>query len=329
MATPEGMRKRKYDPRKLRIPDVRITSFWDEELLDMFRSSVDAMGIQEPILCAWDGTDMWVIDGKNRRDEAISKGIPQVDIVYIQGDQKDILLRNLILNRLRGKTKASEMVLVVKELKEKHGLGLREIVNRTGLKEEYLKELMSIAGAAPDVWRELDLERIGVGHAFQISRVKDEGVQARLLMQTKQFSLTVPDLKDVVEEVLSLMVRKDVEPEKPQPKPTDMMRKVTCHTCEREWPVKRVTGMNVCITCYGWIMDMARKYQAELLSYQTEAQQQAQQLVTDPTESTGAAPPGSGGSSTSGEPPVETLPNERPNSRASTGIPGEKAGGDQ
>jgi len=242
---------RLVDPKDILVPEVRVTSTWDPELLDMFKKSVEAMGIQQPLLCVQENERLILVDGLHRLEEAKLQNLPKVQVVVIPGDMKQVLLKNLMMNRLRGGTKASEMVKVLTTLNKDHGMTSEDIARETGLKRDYIEKLLETSRATREVLEALDREEIGVGHAWEIARVPDKDVQLRLLAQVFTYRLTVKDLHDIVNDTLEILKKR--EEQKPQPKapePTSIPT-VRCHLCELEWPVRKVVGINICMGCYG------------------------------------------------------------------------------
>jgi ParB family chromosome partitioning protein len=239
------------DPYSIEVPEVRITSTWPPELLEMLKASIQAEGIQQPILLAKEKNKLWLIDGLHRLEEAKLQGLKKVPCVVIEASLKDVLLKNLYMNRLRGGVKASEMVKVVTTLRNEHGLTSEDIARETGLKRDYIEKLLETSRATGEVLEALDREEISVGHAWEIARVPNKDVQLRLLGQVFTFRLTVKDLHNVVEETLEIIKRREELPKHPKaPEPTAVPT-VRCHLCENEWPLRKVVGINVCMSCYG------------------------------------------------------------------------------
>jgi ParB-like chromosome segregation protein Spo0J len=247
------------DPKRLKVPDVRITSTWDPEMLEMFKKSIEAEGIQSPLSIVQEGEDLWIVDGLHRQEQALLKGIPEVPCVVFTGTMHQVMTKNLYMNRLRGGIKASEMIKVIDWLSAHEGMNSEAIQRETGLKRDYIEKLQSTAKAVPDVLEALDREEIGVGHAFQIARIPDKDVQLRLLAQVFQYRLTVKDLTTVVDDTLEILKRRATEtPPDPSQQPV-LVAKIRCHACEEEYPIKRVTGVNLCINCYGMLMDAIKQ----------------------------------------------------------------------
>lgn len=251
------------DPAILEVPDVRITSTWDPEMLKMFGASIDADGIQVGLNIVHEGTHFWIVDGKHRKEEALLKGIPKVPCDVLEGTMRQVMTRNLYLNRLRGGTKASEMVKVIYWLESNEHMSIDEIRKETGLGQDYIEKMLQCSKAEVEVIDELDQEHIGVGHAWEIARVQDRDTQLRLLAQVLQYRLTVKVTKEVVDGTLEIINARQTNPAAP-PAPVSLaVPTIKCHSCEQDWPVKKVVGANICMWCYGMLQDAVIKARKE------------------------------------------------------------------
>jgi ParB/RepB/Spo0J family partition protein len=247
------------DPKQLQVPDVRITSTWEPEMLKMFKASVAAEGIQNPLIIVKENGNYWIVDGLHRQQEALLKGISLVPCIVTDGSMRKVMTKNLYMNRLRGGIKASEMILVIKWLYDHEGMNSEAIKRETGLNREYIEKLLATGKAVPEVLEALDKEEIGVGHAYEISRITEKDVQLRLLAQIFQYRLTVKDLRTVVDDTITLLNARAAAPQgKEAPEPIQIP-KIRCHACEEEYPLKKVSGVNLCVHCYGILIDQIRK----------------------------------------------------------------------
>ncbi len=264
-----GKMKVQYlDPNDLQVPAVRITSAFDDEIYAMFQGDIEKTGINQPLLVAKENETLWVIDGKNRRDQALLQGIKTVPCVVLEMTLKEIQLRNLVLNRLRGKTKASEEVMVIKDLSENHGCGIEEIVDKTGMKQERVEQLLRIGGADPEVWDALDNDQIKVCHAFQLSRLVDRSAQLRMLRMVLQYRLNCSDLKEGVDEALKIIAERKTEEEGiPAIAPPEIPT-AACSLCKEKYPVRELAAPVLCRGCYAILItayeEGRRQYEAEL-----------------------------------------------------------------
>lgn len=245
------------DPAKLEVPEVRITSVFDQDVHDMFAEDIKKQGIDQALLIAKDGEHLIVVDGKNRREQAMLKGVKKVPCLVRDMTMVDALLRNLVLNRLRGKTKASEEVLVIKELEKKHGYGIEKIVEKTGYTRDRVEMLMQIGGVTHEVWESLDEGRIPICAAFEISRLPDRSSQLRSLRIVEQFGhMSCKELRGHIDDVIEIMTNQKEEagmnPVLPAQTPT-----IECNICHGSYPAKDMTSLLICRNCYsvavlGW-----------------------------------------------------------------------------
>jgi len=122
---------------------------------------------------------------------------------------------------------------------------------------------MAVSGRVREqVLQELDAKRIGVGHAYEIGRIEDPEVQMRLLLQTKQYDMTVGDLHDVVDQTLQIIKERKErggQPGTPAPLPPAT---IECMLCELQRPIKDVHGFNICKFCYVIAYEAVQKAKA-------------------------------------------------------------------
>uniref|UniRef100_A0A6H2A198 ParB-like N-terminal domain-containing protein n=2 Tax=viral metagenome TaxID=1070528 RepID=A0A6H2A198_9ZZZZ len=238
------------DPKEIQTPPVRITSVFEAEIKEMFKDDLKKDGINQPLIVAKTEKALWVIDGKNRLDEALLNGVSKVPCVIKEMSFKELQMRNLVLNRLRGRTKASEEVLVIKDLFEVHGATIDEVVGKTGMKRDRVEQLLAISGVDLEVWQALDDERIKVCHAFQLSRLIDRSAQLRMLRILLQYSMTCDALREAITEALKIILeREEVGKEEgvigPPPIPT-----AECAVCHERYRIRELTSPILCRHCF-------------------------------------------------------------------------------
>ena len=187
------------------VPPVRVTAVYDEEQLALLRGSLAAMGPVQPIIVLARDGRFEVVDGLHRLEEARSRGETRIDAVVYEGDAAQGLLLNLVLNRVRGKTKASEMVAVIGELTDKHGLDSVQIGEKTGLPRDYIERLQVIAKASPSVREALDREAIGVGVAYEIARLPAHAQQEQYCAEQQIWRRSTKEVRELVDQVLEHM----------------------------------------------------------------------------------------------------------------------------
>jgi len=259
----ETMKIEKINVFDIKVPSVRITSTWDDEMLAMFKASVKAAGIEDPLKLIKEGEIYWLVDGLHRLEEAKLNGMKTVDCVVRKGKMKEVHLSNLLSNRLRGGTKASEMVSVVTELYRDLNVPIEEIVKKTGLKRDYIDNMLAIGSAHHEVWEALDNEEIGVGHAYQLSRIGDAAVQLRLLHQTRVYKIKIKDLKEIVDEAIELIKNQAKIVHNKEMLPAPQPRLATCQFCSSEQDPRKMAAPIMCMGCYGHLMGEIQQAKVE------------------------------------------------------------------
>lgn len=245
------------------IPEVRITAVYDEELTKQLQDSLNAVGQIQPIVVVAANGKLYLVDGLHRLQEAKARGDKEIPAVVYQGDAADVLLKNLVTNRMRGKTKASEMVKVIKSLSGDYGLDPDQIRDRTGFSRDYIERLLKIGGAAPEVIEALDAEVIGVGVAFEISRIPSALAQAELVSRASIWKYTTQGIKEFVDEVLKHMELIKNSPPKPPGAPPPKV--LPCDICKESYDPKDLRFICTCPGCFSsaWQAARANKQKAE------------------------------------------------------------------
>lgn len=235
---------------EISTPETRVTAVYDEELQAMLRETMKAMGMLTPIVVVQTPQGYRLVDGLHRVQEKAAAGETTVDAVVYEGEEKDSLLLNLVLNRTRGKTKASEMVRVIGALAQDYELDSDAIREKTGLSRDYIEKLIKISRASPSVMELLDQEIIGVGAAFEISKLPAKEQQDELCARTQIWRYSVKDLKELVDETLRLM-QNPSPPGAPPPPPIRPVYK--CEGCQKEMDPKYLKPVMLCPDCFGLV----------------------------------------------------------------------------
>jgi len=265
------------------VPNIRVTSHYDEEMQQLLQSSVQTVGIMQPLLVAQDGTNYVLIDGYNRLQQAKLANMRTVPCAVIEGDLKTVMLQNLGLNYVRGKVRPTEMLQVVSYLSENYGLDIDQIATQSGLRRDLVEKLLSISRCDPAVVTALDNGEITLTHAYEISRLPDHEAQKRLLNQVLIYKINTKDLREIVSETLQLLQQKQQKQQQQQtteaePQPVKIPT-IKCHICEQEWPVRKVAGFNLCMQCYAIAQQAVQQHLQQLVQAAAEARQKQLQQI--------------------------------------------------
>jgi len=251
----EKMRFRHLKPDEIQIPEVRVTSIWSEEEYADFAQTIQKEGIHQPVKCILEDGTYWLVDGLHRLDEARRRGIEKVPVVYKEGQLVDALVENLVSNRLRGKTPASDEIRLIRHLRDKYQMEPWQIAERTGLPRERIEQRLQIGTAAPEVLSCLEFDQIPLGVAYQLSRLPNESGQIALVSRLLQATppATVREVTEIIDHALQLQDQM----KQPQPEPTAVipLKTISCHLCGERYESAEMRGINVCATCHGLSRD--------------------------------------------------------------------------
>jgi len=231
------------------IPDVRITAVYDEELQKMLHDSLDAVGQVVPIIVISHDGQYYVADGRHRLEEARARGDKTIPAVVREGAPEDVLLLNLVTNRLRGKVKASELVTVIQSLNEEHKLDSDQIAARTGISRDTIEKYLFVAKGSPELREALDAEVIGIGHAYEIARLPKHEQQAEVLAKYQVWKWSISALHDQVSSVLALMEGPPAEEATARTPRAPV--KPRCDICKAEHEPRDLRPAFICPECFG------------------------------------------------------------------------------
>jgi len=244
----EGMKTKKIPINDIMVPETRVTAVYDEELQQLLKETMKAMGMITPVIVIQTPDGYRLVDGLHRLQEKMAAGETTVEAVVYEGEEKDSLLMNLVLNRTRGKTKASEMVKVIGALYQDYQMDPDAIREKTGLNRDYIEKLIKISQASESIRVLLDQEVIGVGVAFEISRLPKKEQQDEVCARTQIWRYTVKDLKDLVDETLKIMAQSAGAA---APIQAPVTPKYYCEGCRREMEAKYLRPVMICPDCFG------------------------------------------------------------------------------
>jgi len=252
------MKLQKVDPHQIKVPEIRVTAQFDEELYAQFKESIKAVGQITPPICYKVEEELVLCDGLHRIQEAIGNGDATIEVVVIPGDMIDVLTKNIFIDHLRGKTPVSEMVKVIGALYQEYNLDPEQIKEKTGLTREYIEKLIKISTASPSVQQALDQGIIGVGHAFEIARLPYPIQQDELIAKQQVYRFPVKDIKDLIDQTLREM--ENIATPGPAETVTEPRPIATyhCEGCKQEVEPRYLRPVMVCPTCFGEVWRLAK-----------------------------------------------------------------------
>jgi len=255
------MKLRNVDPHSIKVPEVRVTAQFDEELYKQFQDSIAVVGAITPPICYEVEKELVLCDGLHRLQEAIANGDSTISVVVLSGDMIDVLTKNIFLDHLRGKTPVSQMVNVIKTLHQEYNLDSDQIKERTGLTREYIEKLIKISEASPVILDALDRGVLGVGHAFELSRLPYPIQQEEILARHQVWRFSVKELHEQIDAVLKEMdLLKQAPPASPPGDPPAPPQ-YACEGCHETIEPRYLRPVMLCPNCFGevWRLSKARE----------------------------------------------------------------------
>lgn len=176
---------------RIQVPDIRVTSQFDGDLLEELEESIARQGILQPLqLEEVDGV-LWLVDGYHRLMAAKELGNPTVPCVISSGTPDSVLLKNLVVNRQRGKSNPAEEAKLIRLLREEGGYSLEKIAQMSGLSIGWTRKLHDIAYLPIEVLTMISQGRLGISHAIELIPLKDTAHQIELAGQAVEWRYTI------------------------------------------------------------------------------------------------------------------------------------------
>jgi ParB-like chromosome segregation protein Spo0J len=254
------MKLRRVDPRKIHIPETRVTAQMDEETTKQFEESVKNMGIDEPIKVYDVDGELWLSDGLHRLQQAIKLDINPIEVTVREGTMVDVMCNNLMSGHLRGKHPLSGMVKSIEALWKNYQMGPDDIAKRTGMSRDHVEGIMLISELTPMVRQAVDDGSLNYSQAVALTRIKDPVGQETVYGQWTLARWSAKELNDFITEVIKI---KENPPAVQPPGPAIEPPKPKCFYCGRETALEQLKNPNTCLECAGILLGAIAQAKAE------------------------------------------------------------------
>jgi len=181
---------------KILIPEERVTSVLDEELLQELEASIREKGILQPLLIGEVDGKYVLIDGLHRLIIAKKLGMKTVPAIVKKMSEEELIITNLIVNRQRGKSNPADEARIVKLLIDEYKYSIDLVAEKLNVSPATVEKYYQIArGASEKVLEALKYGNIGVGCAYFLSMIEDKTVQDQVLEYAVRWGYTVEQCK--------------------------------------------------------------------------------------------------------------------------------------
>ena len=241
---------RNVEVDRIQIPELRVTSRVDDHIMEELRESIKNEGILQPLQVAKVGEDLIVEDGLHRLVVAKELGMEKIPCIIHEATERDLMVRNLVLNRQRGKSNPVNEAQVISHLLDNEKLTLEEVSALCNLSPGWVSRLHKVSYLPPQVLSLVEDGSLAVSSADQLTKLQDPQLQIQVARDAVSWKYTEEQVKQRVQDILQI---------RPEPGPGDVafgqngkptIIPLMCYFCHDE--VTRGDG-------YIWICDNHRK----------------------------------------------------------------------
>lgn len=197
------------DIADLFIPEERITSVHEPEMIEEIFRSLDELGQKDAIKVRLVDGKKIITDGLHRYQWAKERGHVQLKALVQVGTMSDVLLDNLVFNRQRGRSDPVGEGLVVKTLMEDENISLSEAARRCSISKGWASKIVKVQELDPYTLSLIRVGKLAVMSGFHITQIKDLTKRKQVVEDAIQWKYSIERTKQAVIQALN----PDHEPE--------------------------------------------------------------------------------------------------------------------
>ncbi len=250
---------RMVDISQIQVPELRVTSQFDAELLAELEESILRQGVLQPVQLIEVEGILWLVDGWHRIAALKRLGQTQVPALIKPGTPREVIMQNLVVNRQRGRTNPAEEAKLVRRLREDEGMPLESIAQLTGISIGWARKLHDISYLPLTVLGLVGEGKLGVTHAMELLKLQDESLQIEVAQQAVEWKYTVEQVRF---RIVALMAPQTL----PQPGGVQFDQQgapsrvpIPCHVCHVDL-TGNVSYLFICGDCQELINEFLRVY---------------------------------------------------------------------
>ena len=258
------------DISKIEIPDLRVTSQFDAELLAELEESIARQGVLQPIQCMKVEGKVWLVDGWHRIVALKHLGKTQVPAIVRPGTPGQVIMQNLVVNRQRGKTNPAEEAKLIRRLREDEGMPLESIAALTGISIGWARKLHDISYLTPTVLQLIGEGKLGVTHAMELLRLPDAQLQIEVAGQAVEWKYTVEQVRFRVQALLQPAAIPEPGGVQFDARGVPSRVPIPCYVCHKDL-TGNVSWLYMCGECQEFVNEFLRAYRAAEVAPAAEA----------------------------------------------------------
>ncbi|MEM4846453.1 MAG: ParB/RepB/Spo0J family partition protein [Thermosphaera sp.] len=181
---------------KILVPEERVTSVVDEELLQELEASIREKGILQPLLIGEVDGKYVLIDGLHRLVIARKLGMKTVPCIVRKMSEEELIVTNLIVNRQRGKSNPADEARIIKLLVDDYHYSFSTVAEKLNMSRSTVEKYYQIAKfGSQRLLEALKHGQISVGCAYYISMIEDKQKQDEVVEHAIKWQYTVEQCK--------------------------------------------------------------------------------------------------------------------------------------
>lgn len=245
----------------IEVPRDRVTSVFEPETLTELKESVKAKGILVPLSVLYVNGRYYLIDGLHRLEVAKELGISEVPCLVKEGDEYDLIIENLIANRMRGRSNPAQEAMLVKKMRDEWGWSFGEIARKLGISNFTAKQLYDVTRLPEQVLQYVAMGKLSIGKAWLLREIPDPRDQIKAAEDIVKFNYTESQVRELVKYYLEAYQEVGVPSTPSVVKPTQEIA-LNCEICN-----KRFEGVAtyhwICEECWSAIMRALESEESE------------------------------------------------------------------
>jgi len=181
---------------RILVPEERVTSVLDEELLQELEASIREKGILQPLLVADVDGKYVLIDGLHRLYIAKKLGMKTVPCIVKRMSEEELIVTNLIVNRQRGKSNPADEARIVKLLVDDYRYSFNAAAEKLSMSRSTVEKYYQIAkGGTQKLLEALKYGQISAGCAYYLSMIDDKQRQDEVVDHAIKWQYTIDQCK--------------------------------------------------------------------------------------------------------------------------------------
>lgn len=184
---------------------------FDEKKLEDLASSIKVHGVMQPIIIKPSVNGYVLVAGERRLRASKLLGKKTIPSIIRDYNSKYLaelaLLENLQRENLNPIEEATAYRLLLKRTNMSHA----ELAEKIGLSRSHVTNMLGLFNLSEDIIKLLKEEKLSMGHARVLSKIKDESKVNSLAKRVIEESLSVRDLERIAKEDISKPLESDLE----------------------------------------------------------------------------------------------------------------------